>query len=494
MRKLLGHFRRMWQESNCTVESMSDPFVDTVASFIQQHVLLDDGARVLAAVSGGIDSMACLSVLRRLGYDVHALHVNYGLREGADADEALVRRWCDAQDPSVPLTVVSLDAEAQAATEDESLQEAARRLRYEALAEWASTIGASAVATGHHRDDQAETLLLNLVRGSGPEGLAGMRPSRPMNDAPSVSLVRPLLDAHRDDIEAYAEAVDLPWRTDPTNRSLDYDRGVMRSEILPRLADHFDGVRATLARSASLMREYVDQALRPALEARMDESFVDCDPGGWLSLEALTDEPPVWRRRLLLEALRRTLPSAPYSYAVAEELDTLVDAQAGRRVEVGEGTVWREREGLRILPEMDRSNPLSPTPIEWDRSVSIPQGTLRIERCAERPPSLDAGSPYVAYADADRLGTDLMVRTWTEGDRLRPLGLDGSKTVSDLLTDHQVPSHQREEICVLCTADHIAWVVGHRLDHRVRVRPATEQVARLVLRPREKPSDDCQSS
>jgi tRNA(Ile)-lysidine synthase len=473
---------------------MSHPFVDTVASFIQQHGLLEDGDRVLAAVSGGVDSMACLSVLRRLGYDVYALHANYGLREGAEADEALVRRWCDGQDPPVPLTVVSLDAEARAAAEDESLQEAARRLRYDALAEQAARIDATAVATGHHCDDQAETLLLNLVRGSGPEGLAGMRPSRPLQDASSVSLVRPLLDVRRDDIEAYAEAVDLPWRTDPTNRSLDYDRGVMRTEILPRLADHFGGVRDPLARSASLMREYVDQALRPALEARMDEAFVDCDPGGWLSLGALTDEPPVWRRRLLLEALRRTLPAAPSSYAVAEELDALVDAQVGRRVEVGGGTVWREREGLRFLPEEGRPKPLSPTPIEWNTPVSIPQGTLRIERCAERPPSLDSGSPYVAYADADRLGTDLVVRTWTEGDRLRPLGLDGSKTVSDLLTDAQVPSHQRATVCVLCTADHIAWVVGHHLDRRVRVQPATEQVARLVLRPREKPSDDCQSS
>jgi len=466
---------------------MSHPFFTAVASFIQQHGLLEDGARVLAAVSGGVDSMACLSVLCRLGHDVHALHANYGLREGADADEALVRRWCTEQNPSVPLTVVSLDAEARAEAENESLQEAARRLRYEALAERALEIDAAAVATGHHRDDQAETLLLNLVRGSGPEGLAGMRPSRPLREAPSIPLVRPLLDARRDDIEVYAENVDLPWRTDPTNRSLDYDRGVMRTEILPRLADHFEGVQESLARSASLLREYVDQALRPALEERIEEAFVDCDAGGWLSLAALTDEPPVWRRRLLLETLRRTLPTASYSYAVAEELDALVDAQVGRRVEVGGGTIWREREGLRFLPEVDRLKLLSPTSVDLGESVPIPQGMLRIERSAKPPTSLDSGSPYVAYADADHLGSTLTVRTWDEGDRFRPLGLDGSKAVSDLLTDLQVPSHQRETICVLCTADHIAWVVGHRLDHRVRVRPNTDRVARLVLRPREKP-------
>ena len=464
---------------------MARPLIDDIAAFIDHHNLLEEGEPVLVAVSGGLDSVTCLSVLCRLGYDVHALHANYGLREGADADEEVVRQWCEAQEPSVPLTVVSLDADARAEAESESLQEAARRLRYDALAERAVEINANAVSTGHHRDDQAETLLLNLVRGSGPEGLAGMRPSRSLQEAPSVSLVRPLLDASRDDIKAYAESVDLPWRTDPTNRSLDYDRGALRTDILPRLAEQFEGVRERLARSATLMGEYVDQALRPALDDRMETAYTECERGGWLSRDALREEPPVWRRRLLLEALRRTLPHASYSYAMAEELDALLEAQVGRRVEVGEGTVWREREGLRFLPDAALPEPMAPTAVDWGAPISIPQGILRLERQTDRPASLDLGDPFVAYADADRLGEDLTVRTWADGDRIRPLGLDGSKSVSDLLTDTRVPSHRRKRVCVLCTAEHIAWVIGHRLDRRVRVRPETDRVVRLVLRPRE---------
>lgn len=473
---------------------MAHALVDSVKAFIERHALLAEGARVLVAVSGGVDSMACLSVLRRLDYDVHALHVNYGLREGADDDEALVRRWCDEQSPPVPLAVEALDAEARAETETESFQEAARRLRYNALAERALQIDASAVATGHHRDDQAETLLLNLVRGSGPEGLAGMRPSRPLQEAPSVSLVRPLLDAGRADIEAYVEAVDLPWRTDPTNRSLDYDRGVMRTKILPLLEEHFEGATDAIARAAGLMQEYVDHTLQPALDERMDRAYVDCEEGGWLSLEELTDQPPVWRRRMLLEALHRTLPAASYSHALAEEIDALLDSQVGRRVEVGEGTIWREREGLRFLPKEAVAEPIPPTPVEWGEAVTLPQGVLRVEALSGRPDTLDTGTPCEVYADADRLGSSLEVRTWAEGDRFRPLGLEGSKRVSAFLTDAGVPPHRRDEVCVLCTADHVAWVIGYRLDHRVRVRPETERVARLVLRPREKPSDDCQSS
>jgi len=465
---------------------MAHPFVDTVAAFIDENDLLAPEAPVVVAASGGADSMACLSVLRRLGYSVHAFHVNYGLRAEADADEALVRRWCERQSPPVPFRAVACDATARAEAHDESLQEAARRLRYDALAARAETVAAQAVATGHHRDDQAETLLLNLVRGSGPEGLAGMRPKRSLQGAPPVSLVRPLLGVGRDDIEAYAAAVDLPWRTDATNHSLEYDRGVLRTQILPRLAEHFEGARATIARSAALVQEYVDADLRPTLQDRMDHTYVECAAGGWMRLEPLADAPPVWRRRLLLEALRRTLPDASYSHAVAHELAGLVEAQVGRRVEVGRGAVWRERGGLRFLPDEAAPEPLAPIPVPRGTPVDIPQGTLRVERLETPPAALDTGSPHIVYADAARLGPSLTVRTWNDGDRFRPLGLTGSKRVGRLLTDRRVPPHRRAGISVLCAEEHIAWVVGHRLDHRVRVRPETTTVARLVLQPREK--------
>lgn len=469
---------------------MSHPLVDTVAAHCERHALMDDGGPVLVAVSGGVDSMTCLAVLRQLEIDVHAFHVNYGLRDGADADEDLVRRWCDQQSPPVPVTVISLDAENRAASEDESLQEAARRLRYDALAEHAAEIGAPAVATGHHRDDQAETILLNLLRGSGPEGLGGMRPARPLNTDPSITLIRPLLEVRRATIEEYAESAGLPWRTDPTNHSHEYDRGVLRTDILPRLEAHFEGAIDALARSAQLVQEYVDQALRPDLRNRMSQAYTDKEGGGALSVEVLRDEPSVWRRRLLLEALRRNLPDASYSRMMAEELESLVEAQVGKRLEVGEGTVWRERDEVHFLPDSETPDPISPMLVEWGTPVSIPQGRLRVEQCDEHPASVESDAPSVAYADGERLDSELTVRPWAHGDRFRPLGMNGTKLVSDFLTDAQVPPHRRKHVSVLCTGDRIAWVVGYRLDHRVRVRPDTDRMARFVLQPREKPSDN----
>lgn len=474
---------------------MGRELTHVVGQFIGRHDLLEEGARVVVGVSGGVDSMVCLAVLRRLGYEVRVLHVNYGLREGADADAALVRDWCGAQSPPVPCTAVSRDAGTQAERTGASLHDVARRQRYEAMAEHATDVDADAVAVGHHRDDQAETLLLNLLRGSGPEGLAGMPPSRPLDAVPSVCLVRPLLDVRRADIEAFAEAEGIPWREDPSNWDDTYDRATIRSEVIPLLQKKFGGVANALARTAGLMREYVDHTLTPSLDEKWVRAYEDCSTGGALSLAALREEPSVWRRRLILAALADVLPQAPQTAAVAAEVEALVDAQVGKRVEFGGGGVWRERETLRVVPADAVPDPLwPPVPVPWGEDVPLDRDTLRIDPLDARPASLDPNTPNAAYVDADRLIDPLAVGTWQDGDRLQPLGMDGTKSVADLLTEARVPSHRRAGIYVLYTDDHPAWVIGHRLDHRVRVRPSTRQVARLCWAPHENDLEDCNSA
>lgn len=466
--------------------------VDAVARFLEREGLLEDGERVLVGVSGGVDSMTCLAVLRALGYEVRALHVNYGLREGADGDEALVREWCADQSPPVPLTVVARDPTARAESQDESLQEAARIQRYDAMADEARQHDVSAVAVGHHRDDQAETVLINLVRGAGPEGLAGMPPRRPLEAAPEVALVRPLLEVDRGAIEVFARAHNIPWREDPTNQDPAYDRSVIRTDVLPLLQKKFGGVPDTIARAAELMRDYVDHSVTPALEEKKEQCYTSCRAGGRLSLEALRAEPTVWRRRLILAALSDALPEAPQTAAVAAEIDALLDAQVGRRVEVGEGAVWRTRQALRFLPDSALPSPLRPpVQVEWDEDVLLERGVLRVARLDERPAELGDAPPTIEYVDADQLAEPLTVGTWEEGERLQPLGMTGTKPVSDCLTEARVPPHRRAGVYVLRTAEHPVWVVGHRLDHRVRVRPDTDRVARLTWHPNEHAADEC---
>ena len=475
---------------------MSNDLPDRVARFIDRHALLRPGERVLVGVSGGPDSMVCLAVLRALGYEATVLHVNYDLRPGAADDEALVRRYCEQQ--GVPFRVVSLDAAQRADEQSESLQEAARTLRYDAFAQVAHEAELSAVAVGHHRDDQAETLLLNLFRGAGPEGLAGMPPARPLQEDEDVRLVRPLLRVARSTIEDFAAEQSLPWRQDPSNEDASYDRAALRTEVLPQIEDRFPGARRNVARAATLMREYVDGTLAPALNERMEACFHHTAHGGWVELDGLRAEPRVWQRRILLEALAQTLPEAPQTYALAEELTALIEAQPGAKVEVEEGTVWRERDRLRFVPQACAAAQVAPTPVPWGEDVPVAAGTLRVDPIDTVPDTVNTGSPHEAYADLDRLPDPLTLRSWQDGDRIQPLGMTGTKLVSDLLTDAQVPPHRRAATCVLTTEQHLAWVIGHRLDHRVRVRPNTERVAHLMWRPRretdrENASDDCNS-
>lgn len=458
--------------------------LDQVDRFIRENDLLAPGELVLVGLSGGVDSIVLAHVLHRLGFEVHAAHVNYGLRgEASDDDEAFVRTWCREQTPPLPIDVVHLDAKARAEAEDQSLQEAARDLRYRYFAERAQECSLTRVAVGHHRDDQAETLLLNLVRGSGLGGLAGMAPTRPMRFDANCMLIRPLLPIGREAIEAYAREQDLAWRTDASNRSRAYRRNVIRHEVLPLIEEHFEGATENIAQAADRVRSYLENTVQVALQKRFNRVSSECEAGGQLDIERLCKEPPVWRQRLILEALARWLPEAPRRASVAESVEALLDAQVGRRVELPGGVVWRERDALRIVPTSAHPERVAPRTVPWNTPVDVPGGTVQIERLPDVPEALDSGSPHVAVADADRLDMPLAVRSWQPGDRIRPLGMSGTKTVSDLLTDEQVPPHERPGVLVLCAGERIVWVVGHRLAHDVRIRPETTRAARLAYQP-----------
>lgn len=459
--------------------------LDRVHQWIQDEALLPAGARVLVGLSGGVDSVVLTHVLQRLGFDVEAAHVNYGLREEAEADETFVRQWCANQQPGIRLHVTQLDAAARADARNQSVQEAARELRYQFFAHVADRENITRVAVGHHRDDQAETLLLNLFRGSGVEGLAGMAPRRPIQPKSDIMLIRPLLEVGRDAIEAYAREHDLSWRTDTSNLGLKYQRGAVRHKVIPCIEAHFSGATDRIAHAAGLVHDYVKHSLRPELQNRFAACAHAMAEGGRLALDVLRDQPVVWRRRLILEALQRWMPEAPQTASAAEEVEALLDAQVGRRIEFKGGAVWREREHLRVLPASAAPETLPPKRVLWDEPVELPGGALCVEEMEAQPDTLDAGTPYVVYVDADRLALPLTVRTWEAGDRIQPLGMDDMKKVSDLLTDEQVPPHERPGVLVVCDDECIVWVVGHRVAHNVRVRPETRRIARFAYRPRD---------
>ena len=483
-----------------------------VETFIRRKQLLKDGEQVIVGLSGGVDSVVLAHLLTRLRHQVTAVHVNYGLRgAAADEDEAFVRSWCGER--GVDLRSYHYSTELTAEERGISLQHAARNLRYGAFVEVAREISASRVAVGHHRDDQAETVLLHLFRGTGIEGLAGMPARRRLTEVPEtqnpaigpggrarqeVLLVRPLLECSREEIESYARSEGLSWRVDSTNTKPAYRRGAVRAEIMPVLERHFgQSVSERIARSAQLVRAYLDASLEPDLRAAFKEAAESADGDGALRLDPLRRLEAVIRRRIFLAALRRWLPEIEATSTRAMEIESLMEAQVGRRLEYGGNSIWRERERLLFRAAGASANekvgpPNAPigadttsAPLELGGVAQLPRGMIRAELHEHPPAGLEETAPNDAYLDARSVRFPLFVRLWQEGDRFSPLGMSGTKKLSDFLTDERVPPHLKKDVYVVLSDGVIVWVAGYRIAHPVRVRDDTTKTVQLSYHPAE---------
>ena len=423
--------------------------------------------RILVGVSGGIDSVVLLDVLCELGYGCEVVHVNFQLR-GSDSekDEQFVRELCAER--NLKMHVHPAPARLHAKSIKCSIQMAARELRYTLFAQLAERHQISAVAVGHHSDDQAESLLINLNRGTGPEGMVGMRPRRSLGQ--QSALIRPLLAETRESIYMYAEAKELAWREDASNSDKAYLRTRIRSSVLPHLSSR------ALARSSSLMGQWVEQVIRPLIT----EQFAAASEGQSMKIESLRALPDILARRLVMEGLRTWMPWASVDEVLVKRIMDLLEAQTGKRVETGSGAVWRDREHL-TFTGLSTDKPMKELMLSVESSpIMVPQGALQLDLIKDNPAQFDG--PDVAWLDAETLLLPLTVRNWLPGDRVHPLGMKGTKKVSDVLTDAAVPASHRAHVTVVCSGDTIAWVVGYQLSHKFRVTTSTQKYARIYLK------------
>ena len=455
--------------------------LERVAAYIASEGGVPPESALLVGVSGGVDSMTLLDVLRRLGYRVQAAHVNYGLRgDASDADEALVRAYGERH--GIPVHVEAMDGPAMQA-DTGSFQEAARQARYTFFDTIARREGLPVVAAAHHADDQAETVLMHLFRGAGIEGLSGMPPARPLLPGSAVRLVRPMLSVSRREIEAYAAANGVPWRTDASNAESAYRRNALRNDILPAIEAAFGPVAiAHIAGAAERVRAYRTASFEPALKDYLASALVDDRDERWLREEALRAMPTVWRRRVALEALARWSPATPRTAASAARVLALLEAQTGRRAVFAAGTFWREREAL-VFVHAEALGAYSEQQLPAGGSVDVPVGQIVMSLPGPAPARPNSGSPNAVWLAADRVNLPLTVRAWRAGDRLHPFGMTHSRNVSDLLTDARVPSHSRAAWPVVLSGATIVWVPGVRLAEEVRIDATTEQALALTFLP-----------
>ena len=483
-----------------------------VARTIEDHALLARKEVVVLGVSGGADSLCLLHLMRRLAPDydlvLHVGHLDHQLRgRAAQRDAAFVARLCRSW--HLACTVEAADVAALARKEGLSIEQAARRARYAFLAALARRVGARTVAVAHNADDQVETVLMHILRGSGLRGLGGMRHvsrldesvgvARPCDaaEAPSLRLIRPLLDVERRDIEAYCQRHDLRPRCDRTNADSTYLRNRIRHELLPYLETFNSGVREAIRRLASILAAD-DQVLRECVQAAwsdvvMTESraMVSYDLGRLCGLSFGL------QRSLLREGVKRlghSLRDLELVH-VDEALDVVRRRKVGARVTLAGGLVLTVDYCAAILSLASCGLPLQDRPrlAEGTLALDVPGTTplpasewVVVTNVVHReavPEHWDQNPhPYTAYLDAACLGRGIRLRPRRPGDRFRPLGVDGTQKLQDLMINKKIPRQERASVPLLVCGDEIIWVVGYHLGAAYAIGQTTERVLVVQFR------------
>jgi tRNA(Ile)-lysidine synthase len=462
-----------------------DSLPASVLAFCRRHAVFDRGEHVVVAVSGGPDSISLLHCLHQLsgelGISLHIAHVHHGLR-GADADQDAAYVELESRSLALPYTLLRVDVGALAASTRVSLETAARTARYAVLRSLAKDLGADCLALGHTEDDQAETVLLHLLRGSGLDGLAAMRPRR-------GDLARPLLGQPRAAITAYCTARCLSPRHDRTNDDHTIRRNAVRWELLPALETYNPRARAALARCAGTLAADADY-LRAQSEEALTAVLAPCDipEGVALSLEALSALPPALRNRVLRLVIERLWGEGSALFAQRlDDVETLaLQATPGHGIDIGKGyRAERTETSIVIQPHRKAAPRLEPLTLPIPGLVIFGQWRVQatvIPVSAARASLGDPAAPGTAVAICDReaLSDRVVVRGRRPGDRLRPLGLQGSKKVQDILVDRKIPLQERDLLPVLTNRSGIVWLAGLALDTSVAVTGETREAVRLV--------------
>ncbi|SFF04908.1 tRNA lysidine(34) synthetase TilS [Spirosoma endophyticum] len=440
--------------------------------FINDRKLFKPTDCVLLAVSGGIDSIVMAELFHRLGQLFAIAHVNFGLRgPESETDALFVKNKAEAY--GVPFHLTQFDTTEFAAERGISIQMAARDLRYAWFAQLVAEHHYVGVATAHHQNDVLETILFNLTRGTGLAGLHGIAASQ-------NGIIRPLLFATRASIATYADERKLAYREDSSNANDKYARNRLRHHVVPVLVDLNPGLWQTLPRTVERLRA-ADVLVRLELDRSWQEIAEPIGGETFLPIEKLVALPELPFR------LGEWLKPFGFTSDQAVQLVASLTQEIGQRFESPTHRIIHERlssgaTGL-LLEELSAAPDYEIKLTDWPKVPLDVTGqfTVTMDRFHKPENFRPDTNPKVACLDADRLVFPLTIRPWRQGDRFRPLGLNGHKLVSDLLNDLKLSRSEREQTCVLLSGEQIAWVISRRIDHRFRVTNETKSVVTLSV-------------
>jgi tRNA(Ile)-lysidine synthase len=438
---------------------MDDRGPQDLAGAVRESGLVPDGSRGIALVSGGADSAATLAGLTGLlGPEaVVALHLNYGLRPDSGEDEEACARLCDRLGVELVVERPSLG--------EGNVQAEARNARYAAAERLRCQRGLDWVATGHTRTDLAETLLYRLATSPGRRALLGLRARR-------GRVVRPLLRLDRERVRELAEELGLPFRDDPSNAEPVYARNRIRNEVLPALREIGPSAEATIAETQAELAEEAEVLERLGSEAL---AGAGADVSQAVSAEVLAGLEPAIRRLALRQLAERVAGSpVPLGRDRAAEIWRLARQPEGGVVELGGGVEARIEHGHVRFAAGPEEEP-------GEATLTVP-GACRFgswEVRADLRAAPEVNGAEVAVLDPTALTKSLVVRSWREGDSIRPLGLGGTKSLQDLFTDRKVPRSLRRTLPVVTCEGRIAWIAGVAVSEEFVARPGAGEAAVL---------------
>ena len=461
---------------------------EIVGAFLCHHGLVK--ARLVVAVSGGPDSVCLLCVLAglrdELSLELRVAHLDHGLRKDSATDAIYVAQL--AGKLGLVATIERADVQGYRREKGLGLEEAAREVRYRFFAKLADELDTPYIVTGHTMSDRVETILLHLIRGTGLNGLIGLKPLTPWTlEGHKLTIVRPLLEARHSETEDYCRNAGFSPRQDATNLSLEPLRNRLRLELIPRLREYNPGIEEALLRLAvttEMDLEYLETEMAKVWDGVVSkvEGAVVLGKAALLGLSAAL------QRHLLRGALRSLLGDLKdIEMRHIEYIMSSFNLAAGCHIDLPHGVVfavdyhcyWLGR--AKDLP--------SPYPVlSGENPLEIPGITnlvgWRVEARYVREHVMQMESGLVAYFDLETLGQGLTVRAWRHGDRFRPLGMAQEKKLGRFMIDEKIPQKWRAHIPLVVTPHQIAWLVGYRIDDRVKVATQTERVLRLEFKRR----------
>ncbi len=469
--------------------SFNTNFTEKILAAIQENRLVEPGDGVVVGVSGGPDSVCLLHVLHSLQellkIKLYAVHINHMLRgKEADDDEEYTAALCSRL--GITLEIIRRDVAAAAASSGSSLEETGREIRYSEFQKYASAAGASRIAVAHNRNDQAETVMMHIIRGTGTAGLSGMEYKRD-------NIIRPLLGAGRNEIEAYCREAGLSPRTDSSNLEQDYTRNKVRLGLFPYINEKFGA-------------NIVDSLCRMSQNASMDESFLDkcasesfekavCErkPGMvCLDLGQLRDLEPAIKMRVLRIALVNVSGSAKGVGSVHYNalLELIDKGTTGSAAELPRGIRAVVSYNLIRIFSLSAANAENKSEEEYTMQLLIPGTVLipvlgsEITASVIMPEYIDkygtvGYNPNVQYFDYDKVNQGINIRNRRTGDIFKPLNSNGTKKLKEYFIDTKIPREDRGSIPLIATGNEIVWIVGHKISDKFKVTENTKTVLKI---------------